>query len=444
VGGKAPQAAPARDLYRSELFLRRRRYAEASGKPWLILSAKHGVLDPDTLTEPYDVTLTTMRRAEHLEWGRHVFNQLQERFGLLTRKAFEIHAGLEYVTPLRPVLTQAGATLHAPLAGLRIGEQLRWYGAPGPSPQPAPDPPSASFLPIPKGLAKEITAAFVTRSLDFSARPAAPTQGWEGMPEVAAATALKKLGATPSDIRLFITFCAAMDRARDADRLWAQGVALYRASPWCYKPGIVTERPLHQLADALRSHGVSQRHSVDSAAWRLIAESLADPAAAPLIHKVVFDGVGFAAELLQATQATTAAGNPLFPMLAGPKVGPMWVRMLAVPGGAEIGGIGELPVAVDVQVRKVTEYLGVTETYGRPLDGVRELIQGAWRADVAACGAEGPESLRGTCAALDPALWYFAKWGCTFCERSRRRVPVHAVCQNCLFDRFQIFQAPSV
>jgi hypothetical protein len=30
---------------------------------------------------------------------------------------------------------------------------------------------------------------------------------------------------------------------------------------------------------------------------------------------------------------------------------------------------------VDVQVRKVTEYLGVTETYGQDLERVRRLIQ---------------------------------------------------------------------
>ena len=42
-------------------------------------------------------------------------------------------------------------------------------------------------------------------------------------------------------------------------------------------------------------------------------------------------------------------------MLAGPKVGPMWVRMLTVPGGAEIRGIEVLPGAADVQVRKVAE-----------------------------------------------------------------------------------------
>src|SRR5260370_5701944 len=42
-------AVPARDAYVSSLFKVCRRYAEATGKPWTILSAKYGFLNP---TEP--------------------------------------------------------------------------------------------------------------------------------------------------------------------------------------------------------------------------------------------------------------------------------------------------------------------------------------------------------------------------------------------------------
>jgi hypothetical protein len=44
---------------------------------------------------------------------------------------------------------------------------------------------------------------------------------------------------------------------------------------------------------------------------------------------------------------------------------------------------------------------------------------------LAAGNAVGPEPLRGTAAALDPALWFWGKWGCSFCERAKRRVPIH-------------------
>jgi hypothetical protein len=88
---------------------------------------------------------------------------------------------------------------------------------------------------------------------------------------------------------------------------------------------------------------------------------------------------------------------------------------------------------VDVQVRKVSEYLGMTDTGGRELDDVRPGIQQAWRADVQANGAVGPPPLDGTAAALDPALWFWGKWGCTRCERAKRKLPIGRPCEGCRF-----------
>ena len=34
----------------------------------------------------------------------------------------------------------------------------------------------------------------------------------------------------------------------------------------------------------------------------------------------------------------------------------------------------------------------------------------------------GPPGVAGTCAALDPALWFFGKYGCSHCEKMGRRV----------------------
>jgi hypothetical protein len=48
VKTKGTKASPARDPYLLPLFEWRRRYAESSGRPWYILSAEHGLLDPGT------------------------------------------------------------------------------------------------------------------------------------------------------------------------------------------------------------------------------------------------------------------------------------------------------------------------------------------------------------------------------------------------------------
>jgi hypothetical protein len=445
VSTKCPTPAPARDLYVSALFDRRRAYAEAADKPWLILSALYGVVDPHEVIEPYDVSLKEMSYRERREWALQVVAQLRDRLGALAGTDFELHAGAAYAHPLVDLLSSAGARVARPIEGLRIGEQLQWYDRPGVRPAHDLGPrPSVMGLdrqvsqptsdrPAP-GLARAITEAFNRGALDFSSRRGAPTPGWVSMPEVSCVEELRTAGATDAQIRLFITFISAMDRARDADRLWFAGRDLFLAEPWSYDPTQVATRSFTDLGDALMTHRVSQRHLPDSAAWRRIAESLLDRRSVPEIHRAIHDGAGDARRLLDELDSVSPAGSALFPFLSGPKIGPMWVRILAYPGRAKITSLEILPVAVDVQVRKVTEFLGVTDTYGKQLELARPEIQAAWRGDVEEHGAEGPEPLRGTCAALDPALWFYGKWGCTICVAARRQMPIAPACDGCRME----------
>ena len=77
--------------------------------------------------------------------------------------------------------------------------------------------------------------------------------------------------------------------------------------------------------------------------------------------------------------------GPRYPELRGDKIRLMWVRMMAEPGKAEIRRLETVPVAVDVQVRRVTENLGVTNTYGPELNNrIKKQIQQAWSDGVAA------------------------------------------------------------
>lgn len=255
--------------------------------------------------------------------------------------------------------------------------------------------------------------------------------GWENLPETLLVSELRRSGESARFARGFVTLLAAMDRARNAHRLWrVYPPRLHAENRWACIPAEVVTRSLIDLSDALISSGVSQRHLVDSAAWRRIAESLASTRESP-VQRLIFSGTGSAEEILTALKATTPAGSAQFPFLSGPKVGPMWLRMMAVPGGARISGLRFIPVAVDVQVRRVTENLGVTNTRGRDIALVRTAIQDEWRIRARGEGVDGPSAIRNTCAALDPALWYFGRVGCSVCEGIGHRVPISTVCTGC-------------
>jgi hypothetical protein len=126
---KVDHRAAAKDLYRSPLWAGRRAYAEASGHPWLILSAMHGLVDPDARLDPYDLALSDLSAADRRAWGERVVAALEQRFRELNGVAFEVHAGEAYRRAIEPGVVARGGRIQAPLQRLPLGSQLAWYAS---------------------------------------------------------------------------------------------------------------------------------------------------------------------------------------------------------------------------------------------------------------------------------------------------------------------------
>ncbi len=282
-----------------------------------------------------------------------------------------------------------------------------------------------------EGISKRITRDFTEGKLLIS-RINAPHPGWQGLPEVYVTDNLVKQGATEIEVRLFTTFTAALDRARDADALWKAAERLFLSHKWAFIPEEVVAKSQDDLTMILKSFNVSQRHKPDSNAWKTIACSLLNQKESVPIREAIYNGHGEASQLLKTLSIYNYQGKACFPFLRGPKIGPMWIRILVCPGKAHIDNIVKLPVSVDVQVRKVSEYLGITDTVNLPFnEAVRNTIQDTWHKEVQQHGSIGPGILANTSSALDPALWFFGKWGCTHCENSGNKQPISEICNNC-------------
>lgn len=126
---KLPHAAPARDLYTGHLFRKSAAYAEATCERWYILSAKHGLLHPDQIVEPYDQRLTTRPRTVDgrriaTPWAAAVSGAILNEVGVhgIWTSTFVVLAGSVYADNIAtlPLRTES------PLAGLGIGQRLAW------------------------------------------------------------------------------------------------------------------------------------------------------------------------------------------------------------------------------------------------------------------------------------------------------------------------------
>jgi hypothetical protein len=127
VGAKRAIPAPAKALYRSDWFIKAHAHAEATGTQWFILSAKHGLIQPDEVISRYEQTLNTMGIAERRDWARIDHGQMDKQMPNAVRIAFL--AGQRYREFLMDHLSNRAQTVDVPMAGLRIGEQLGWLGS---------------------------------------------------------------------------------------------------------------------------------------------------------------------------------------------------------------------------------------------------------------------------------------------------------------------------
>lgn len=66
---KLDHRAAAQDLYQGALFTLARKYAEGIGAPWYILSAKHHILRPGDLIDPYEETLVGRKKKDRQVWA---------------------------------------------------------------------------------------------------------------------------------------------------------------------------------------------------------------------------------------------------------------------------------------------------------------------------------------------------------------------------------------
>lgn len=124
AGTKRGTPAPAEDLYISSLFSKSCEYAKRNADGWFILSAKHGLLHPGTITAPYDLTLNTMPKADRRAWAERVMTDLRPLLEPGDRVTFL--AGQHYREDLVPLLEAHGCVINLPLKGLGIGKQLQW------------------------------------------------------------------------------------------------------------------------------------------------------------------------------------------------------------------------------------------------------------------------------------------------------------------------------
>ena len=120
---KGPKITEAQQLYQGDLFKKSMAWAKKHCDTWAILSAKLGLIQPDEVVEPYDVTMKSKGVDERKGWALGVNTQCYLTYGEETH--YVLLCGELYRLPFEEFNTR-DLPFEVPMKGLGLGEQKKW------------------------------------------------------------------------------------------------------------------------------------------------------------------------------------------------------------------------------------------------------------------------------------------------------------------------------
>jgi hypothetical protein len=215
---------------------------------------------------------------------------------------------------------------------------------------------------------------------------------------------------------LFITLTVAIDYQRDANTLWDSSRKAFADAEtrYVFDPASVhAAEPRKVLAD-LSKHRVSKKPRKDCDIWRTVAITFhkkwrGDPR--NFLADCGLDAVAVLQRLRADTHLVAGQYRPDYPYLRGPKIGPLWLRMLKDNVGLSIRRLDEVPIPVDVHIARASLATGIVRgKYDGGLDEIYERIRRAWAAAVVGLKADDCPMIA---LDVDEPLWHLSKYGCS-------------------------------
>ena len=236
------------------------------------------------------------------------------------------------------------------------------------------------------------------------------------------------------DHLLFITLTVAIDYQRDAPALWASSRATFEdpQTRYLFDPAALHTAEPRRVAEDMRRHGLSKKVEKDPRMWRTVGVTFhkkwsGDP-------RRFLEACGWAApRILRGLKDDSHLQNGRlvsgFPYLRGPKIGPLWLRMLRDNVGvSQLTGLDGVPVPVDIHVARATLCLGVVRGhFAGSLASLFEPIRQAWFASVQGLSIKGRAMIA---LDVDEPLWHLSKYGCGQRNAEIGMCPFQARCEG--------------
>lgn len=234
------------------------------------------------------------------------------------------------------------------------------------------------------------------------------------------------------DHQMFITLTVAIDYQRDANALWDASRKTFDdpETRYLFDPQALREMSFESVERDMQKYGLSKKPRKDATIWSTVGVSFYkkwDGQPEKFLASCEWD----CNEILRRLRADTHLSHqkpvPDYPYLRGPKIGPLWLRMLRDNVGIEsLRKLDEVPIPVDIHVARATLAVGlVSGRFDDTLNEIFESVRGAWFSSVRGLTVQGRPMIA---LDVDEPLWHLSKYGCTYRDRETGICPKKRDC----------------
>jgi hypothetical protein len=245
---------------------------------------------------------------------------------------------------------------------------------------------------------------------------------------------------TPSGVQrgslghlLFLTLTLSIDYQRDAVALWRSSRQSFEGNEtrYLFDPKSLQEAPPRQIAPDMQIHKLSKKPKKDTHIWRTVGVTFfkkweGDPR--NFLESCNWDSLAILERLKNDNHVYNKRSVSDYPYLRGPKIGPLWLRILRDNAGIEqLRNLDKVPIPVDIHVARATLATGVIrgKTQCR-LHDLFEDIRTVWTESVKGLNVKDRPMIA---LDVDEPLWHLSKYGCTYRDKTGGACPVSGECE---------------
>lgn len=215
----------------------------------------------------------------------------------------------------------------------------------------------------------------------------------------------------------FISLTVAIDYMRDAPTLWNNSRATYSdpETKYLFCPRELEQSSFEKVVKDMQKHGLSKKPERDAKIWYTLGNSFSikwggDPL--NFIKNCDWDVTKILEALYANRHFSKGTLIPDFPNLRGPKIGPLWIRMLRDNVGiTELVNLDKVPLPVDIHIARATLTTGVLKgRYVGNLERIFPEIRAVWSESVKGLPIKGRTMIA---LDIDEPLWHLSKYGCS-------------------------------